>query len=97
MVDPDIWLSTPYASTGSLNFMGFNDSQVDEMIAKQRATFDETQRKAIVKQIVLYMIEHGPSTVGTNVYYLNGVQPKVQSYAPEHALNGRQYESVWIK
>ena len=31
-----------------------------------------------------------------DLYYLYGVTPKVQGYAPEHALNGRQYEWIWL-
>ena len=77
--------------------MGFSDPQLDAMIDKQRAIFDEAQRKTAVKQIVLYMLEHGPSTVGAEVYFLHATQPKVKDYIQEtHFLNGREYKNVWI-
>jgi ABC-type transport system substrate-binding protein len=97
MVDPDIWLTSWYQTGGSLNFMGYSDPQVDAMISKQRAIFDESQRKAAVKEIVLYLIDHGPSTISANRYFLQAVKPKVQAHIPENSLNGRQYQSVWLE
>ena len=96
LVDPDIWLTNIYRSGGSLNFMGFGDPQADSMIDKQRGLFDETQRKAAVKEIILYLIDHCPSTVPANRFFLQAVKPKVQNQAPEYFLNGRQYQDVWL-
>jgi peptide/nickel transport system substrate-binding protein len=96
MVEPDIWLSSVYHSKGSLNQMGFSDPQADAMIDKQRTIFDQKQREALVKQIVVYLIDHGPSTIGANRYFLYGVKPRVQNRKPEYFLNGHQYESVWL-
>jgi peptide/nickel transport system substrate-binding protein len=96
MVDPDIWLSSTYRTGGSLNFARFSDPQADALIDKQRTIFDEAQRKAVVKEIILYMIDHGPSTIGANRYFLNGVRPRVQGYVPEYNINGRQYQSIWL-
>jgi len=96
-VDAGLWLSTTYHSGGSSNFMDFSDPQVDGMIDKQRGIFDETQRKAAVKEIVRYMIDHGPTTVGANPYFFHAVQPKLHGYQPEtHYMNGKTYKSVWI-
>jgi peptide/nickel transport system substrate-binding protein len=95
--DPEIWLSTTYRTGGSLNFMGLSDSQLDSMIDKQRLIFDEKQRKAAVKGIVSYMIDHGPSTVGANRFFLHATQPKVRGYQPEtHFLAGSQFAHVWL-
>jgi peptide/nickel transport system substrate-binding protein len=96
MVDPDIWLTSWYQTDGSLNFMGYSDTQLDAMINKQRAIFDDKQRKAAVKEIVLYLIDHGPSTISANRYFLQAVKPTVQGHIPENSLNGRQYQSVWL-
>jgi ABC-type transport system substrate-binding protein len=96
MVDPDIWLSTTYHSTGSLNFAGFKDSQADALIDKQRAIFDERPRKATVKETLLYLIDHSPYAIGANPYMLQGVRPRVQGFSPEYYLNGRQYQAVWL-
>ena len=96
--EPDIWLSGVYHSGGSLNYMGLSDPQLDSMIDKQRAIFDDKQRKAAVKEIVLYLIDHGPSTIGATLYYLHAVQSKVQNYVPEtHYLNGYEFYKVWMQ
>jgi peptide/nickel transport system substrate-binding protein len=96
MVDADIWLGSTYRSGGSLNFGAFSDPTFDAMIDKQRTMFDEQQRKAAVREILLYAIDHVPILLPANGYTLNAVNPKVQGYAPEHDLNGRQYEWIWL-
>ena len=96
--EPEIWLSAVYHSGASQNFMGLNDPQLDTMIDKQRTIFDEKQRKAAIKEIVLYFIDHGPSTIGATLYYTHAAQRKVQGYTPEtHYLNGYQYYRVWLE
>jgi ABC-type transport system substrate-binding protein len=96
LFEPGIWLNTTYRTGGSVNFLGLSDSTLDAMIDKQQAMFDEKQRKAAVREIILYMIDHSPSAIGANLFYLYGAKPRVQGYAPEHALNGRQYQSIWL-
>lgn len=96
LLDPDIWLTSIYHSGGSQNYMGFSDPQLDAMIDKQRGLFDDAARKALVKQIILYYIDHGPSTIGANRYFLQGVKARVQNHAPEYFINGRQYQTVWL-
>jgi len=96
MVDPDIWLSSTYRTGGSLNFARFSDAQADSMIDQQRTIFDETARKALVKQIVVYLIDHGVSTIGADRYFLNGTRPRVHGYQPEYNINGRQYQNIWL-
>jgi hypothetical protein len=66
------------------------------MIDKQRTIFDDKQRKAAVRDIVLYMIDRSPTTIGANRFFLYAVTPPVQNHRPEYFLNGRQYESVWL-
>ena len=95
-VDPDSWLSTTYRGGGSENFTGFSDSTLDAMIDKQRALFDEKQRRAAVREIILYAIDHLPSVIPANRYELDAVQPRVHGHVPEYKLNGRLYQSVWI-
>ena len=94
--EPDIWFTSLYRTGGSLNFLGLSDSTLDAMIDKQVGIFEEQQRKAAVKEIIKYMIDHSPSTVGANPYYLHGILPKVRGYSPEHGLDGWQYQSVWL-
>jgi peptide/nickel transport system substrate-binding protein len=96
VVDPDSWLSSMFHSGGSLNYMGWSDPQADAMIDKQRTIFDEAQRRAAVKELVLYMIDHSPSTITANRFFLQGLKPRVQDHAPEYFLNGRQYQTIWF-
>ena len=86
--EPDIWLSSVYHSGASLNYQRYNDAQLDAMIDKQR--------KAAVREIVLYMIDHAPTTIGSQRYFLYGAKPEIQNRKPEYFLNGHQYESVWL-
>ena len=74
-VDPDSWLAATYHTGGSGNTMNWSDPQADAMIDKQRTIFDETQRKAAVKEIVRYMIDHCPSTFGALLYWLQVTKP----------------------
>ncbi|HTE84945.1 MAG TPA: ABC transporter substrate-binding protein [Dehalococcoidia bacterium] len=94
--EPDIWLTSCYHSGASLNFPRYSDPQLDAMIDKQRTIFDQTQRKAVVKEIVRYAVDHWPGTLGANRYFLYAQKPQVQNRKPEYFLNGRQYESVWL-
>jgi len=96
MPDPDPWLFSSYKTGASGNYSGYSDPQVDAMIDKQRAIFDETQRKAVVKDIVKYMIDHAPETITATRYFLTAVGPKVRGFTPEYYLNGRMYQSVWL-
>jgi peptide/nickel transport system substrate-binding protein len=96
MVDADIWLSSTYRTGGSLNFGGFSDPTFDAMIDKQRSMFDEKQRRAAVRDIILYAIDRVPILFPAGGYTLNAVKPRVQDYSPEHDLNGRQYEWIWL-
>jgi len=97
LFDPDIWLAAIYQTDGSQNYMGFSDPQLDAMIDKQRTLFDDTERRALLKQIILYYIDHGPSTIGANRYFLEAVKPRVQNHAPEYFINGNQYQTVWLE
>ena len=42
------------------------------------------------------MLDHAPTTIGANRFFLYGVKPEVQNHKPEYFLNGRQYESIWL-
>jgi ABC-type transport system substrate-binding protein len=96
MVDPDLWLSSTYRTGGSLNFMGFSDPQADALIDKQRGIFDDAQRKAAIREVIVYLIDHSPATLPGNRYFQEAVQSRVQAQTPEYFLNGRQYQSVWL-
>jgi ABC-type transport system substrate-binding protein len=95
--EPDLWLSQIYSTGAARNYVGFSDSKVDMLIERQRTTFDLNQRKAVIREIVTYMVDHYPGVIGSNILNLNAVSPKVQDYSPERQLSGRQYEWVWLE
>lgn len=94
--DPDTWLSSAFRTGGSSNYSRLSDPKLDAMIDKQRGVFDGAQRKAAVRDIVLYMIDNAPVTIGSNLYWLQAAKPKLQGFAPCNTLNGRIYGSVWF-
>lgn len=94
--DPDAWLTQIYRTNGSRNDTGFSDPKVDAWIDRQRTIFDLQQRRAAVREIVVYLAEHFPGVVPSARYLLNAVKRQIRDYAPEFWLQGRQYEWVWL-
>jgi ABC-type transport system substrate-binding protein len=94
--EPDSWLTEVYRSGASLNYMNFADAQADALIDKQRTIFDVNQRRAAIKDIIVYMIDHCPGVVPTNRFFPNAVSAKVHNYAPEFYMFGDQYEQIWL-
>ncbi|HXG36980.1 MAG TPA: ABC transporter substrate-binding protein, partial [Dehalococcoidia bacterium] len=94
--EPDSWLTEIYHSGASANFMNFSDPKFDEMIDKQRPIFDLNQRKAAIREIILYYIENGPGSIPANRFFLNAVKPNIRGYAPEFHIFGDQYEQIWL-
>jgi peptide/nickel transport system substrate-binding protein len=94
----DSWLRTFYYSSGSRNYGSYSDPALDEMIDKQRGIFDLGQRKAMVKDILTYMINNAPYTSWSSRYNPNAAQFKVQNFAPEgnSAIWGAHYEQMWL-
>jgi ABC-type transport system substrate-binding protein len=95
-IDPDPWLAQIYRTGGSRNLTNMSDTRLDTMIDRQRTLFDVAQRKEAIKEIILYMMDNGPSTIPFNRFYLNAVRSNIQGYMPEFHLKGRQYERVWL-
>jgi ABC-type transport system substrate-binding protein len=95
----DSWFRTFYYSSGSRNYGAFSDPTLDQMIDKQRGIFDVSQRKALVKEILVYLVEHSPYTSWSGRYNPNAAQLKVQDFVPEgnSAVWGYRYEQVWMR
>jgi ABC-type transport system substrate-binding protein len=94
--EPDAYFTAMFQTGASRNYAGFSDPSFDAMIQKQRTITDLPQRKALVKQMVQYLIDHGPTTILVNRYFLNGAKPRVHGYAGEFLMNGRQFQTVWV-
>lgn len=95
--DPDQFLTQTYHSKGSVNFTKWGDPKLDEMIERQRTIFDVTQRKALVREIVKFLIDNAPQTNFASRDILNATQPKVRDFIPEPGRQpGWQYERLWF-
>jgi peptide/nickel transport system substrate-binding protein len=95
--DPDAWLTDIFRSNGSRNYTGFKDPEIDALIDKQAATFDNAQRQAVVKTALRTLIDRSPTVFPCRVFYLNGVSARVRNHAPEAVQPyGRQYDQVWL-
>jgi peptide/nickel transport system substrate-binding protein len=97
--EPDSWFRTFYYTNGSRNYGFYSDTQLDALIDKARGTFDQSQRKAEVKDILTYLIGNAPYTSWSSRYNPNASQLKVQNFAPEgnSAVWGFNYDQVWLK
>ncbi|HZP26383.1 MAG TPA: ABC transporter substrate-binding protein [Dehalococcoidia bacterium] len=98
--DPDSHFSAIVATGGSRNYMGYSDATLDGMITRQRQEFDLAKRKALIKEINVYLIDHGPITM--DLQYLNAAAAsnRVHGYVPEGELptiyNGDLYDDIWV-
>lgn len=68
--EPDAFLSQMFYTGGSRNYSGYSDPQLDAMIDKQRAIMNVPQRKAFVREILLYLIDRSPSVVPALRFFL---------------------------
>jgi ABC-type transport system substrate-binding protein len=97
MLDPDAWLGEMNRTNGSRNYAGFSDPTFDAMLDRQRTIFNETQRKAAVRELIIYMIDRTPITVYSGIYIPNAANARVREYKPVTLTTvGRQYENVWL-
>jgi peptide/nickel transport system substrate-binding protein len=94
--EPDAFLTSIYRTGGSRNFAGTSDAKLDAMIDKQRTIFDLKERRAAVREIILYSIDNGVNIIPAGRFFYNAVKPHVRDYQAEFYVTGRQYEWVWL-
>jgi peptide/nickel transport system substrate-binding protein len=96
--DPDDWFRTFWRTGGSRNYGGLSDQRLDQMIDRQKTMFDVAQRKAAVKEILVYLVENTPYTSFSGRNILNAAYPRLQDWAPEgiSAIWAYQYEHTWM-
>jgi peptide/nickel transport system substrate-binding protein len=97
-VDPDAYFTSTFKSGGGRNYGKMSDPALDAMFDKQRAMFDESQRKQAVRDIIIYMIDHCPYGSVNARYVLNATKLSVRGFPAEGAGNqfGEHYENAWI-
>jgi ABC-type transport system substrate-binding protein len=94
--EPDVWFDQVYRTGASRNYWNFSDPSLDAMFDKQRTLFDLRERRATVREIVTYMIDHWPGVIPANPYWLTAIKPSVQNFYPEgYVLHGSQYQHIW--
>lgn len=96
IIDPDAVFTPTYKTGGSRNTTGLSDPRLDAMIDKQRTIFNFEERKAAVREIILYMMGDGPVVHYAIDYILSATKPTVRNYFPEYYLQGSQYDQVWL-
>jgi ABC-type transport system substrate-binding protein len=95
--DPDAWLTAIFHSKGSRNYTGFQDAQVDTLIDRQRAIFNQQQRQTVVKEIVSLLAERSAQVNPYVFFSLDAVSERMQGYTPDGTVpRGAQFEEVWI-
>jgi ABC-type transport system substrate-binding protein len=94
--EPDLYLNQIYRSNANRNYWNWEDPTLDQMIDKQHAIFDIPQRKAIIRDILVYLVDRHPGTICSYLYFLSGQTSRVQDMATEYFLIGRQWEHVWL-
>lgn len=97
-LEPDQVFQQVYRTGGGQNFGRWSDPTADQMIARQRTIFEPAQRKALVREILTYLMQHAPYTGFAAALFLNATQPKVKNFLPEHAgrFRGDTYERIWL-
>jgi ABC-type transport system substrate-binding protein len=94
--EPDAFLSSIYQTGASRNFSGTSDARLDAMIERQRTILNREQRKAAIREIILYAIDNAVTIIPAGRYFYNAAKPQVRDYQPEFYIIGRQYEWVWL-
>lgn len=96
VVDVDAWLSEVYHSSGLRNECSYSDSQVDSMVTQQQGIFNEAERKALVRQIVLRLIDTHPATTPYGRSQLHAIRSNLRGYTATQYVDGYQYSSIWL-
>jgi ABC-type transport system substrate-binding protein len=97
--DPDTALRQVYHSKGSLNFGGFVESTVDQMVERQAVLFKPDERKAAVREILTYLNERAPYVGFVSLEHLNVGQSFIKGdLKPDSqaTVHGFQYETIWL-
>jgi peptide/nickel transport system substrate-binding protein len=96
--DPDAYFTSTFKTGGGRNYGKMSDPQLDQLIAKQRTIFDETERKKAVREIVTYVIDHAPYGSVDARYVLNASALRVHDFPVEGTTNkfGEHYEGAWV-
>jgi len=97
-MEVDGWLWGPYYSTSPRNIGHVNDPKLDEMIDKQRATLDKTERKKIIDDIQKYLAVQCYYVNQPGGYGVGAWHPWVRHYGQKVGCTdyGSRFTRVWV-
>lgn len=95
--DPDEVLNAYYVTSGSRNYSGFSNKEIDELTEKQAQTMDEKARGAVLSEIEKKLLQQAPMI---NVFWtlnLTGAWSEVKNFkpGPGNHSNGK-FDQVWL-
>ncbi|MGH2587454.1 MAG: ABC transporter substrate-binding protein [Dehalococcoidia bacterium] len=93
--DPDACLFNRFSSTGSVNYMHFNNPQVDELLKAERNTYDEEGRARLFKQVVPLIVEESPAIFTVHTPSRFAGNKKVKGWYLDYHFT-RRYAEYWL-
>jgi ABC-type oligopeptide transport system substrate-binding subunit len=94
--EPDVWLRQLVRSDGSRNYANYEDPKLDADIDRQHRIFNVEERKAAIRDIIIYTIDRVPAAMPVGRNQLWAVKPTVHGFKGDYYMTGSQYENVWF-
>ncbi len=98
--DPDRNLYDRFHSSGSANNTHFSTPELDAKLEAQRREFDLEKRKAMVKEISLFLIDEAPEVWMVSTGSVTGVPAYVKNYramVSGNVQSYRQYDLIYME
>jgi peptide/nickel transport system substrate-binding protein len=94
--DPD-QIMTKFTTTGSANYGGFSDPEVDRLFELQKVELDRQKRIDLVKQMQKIIIGKGYFLPGLYWTRIEARSVRIKNYEPHHSHHmNRRFEDVWL-
>jgi peptide/nickel transport system substrate-binding protein len=97
---PEQFYQVWYVSTGAWNRCRVNDKYIDETVAKAMGTLDVKARRAMFRELDMYVLRHCYDLTPVNGLSYTVWQPWVKGYAGQRSLyfQGRAeiYSRIWL-
>ncbi|MBI4495656.1 MAG: ABC transporter substrate-binding protein [Deltaproteobacteria bacterium] len=99
--DAGLWMHEQFHTDGGRNYMGYSDLKYDAMWEQQQAELDVVKRKALLKDLQLYVIDQVAYSIVVDYYQANILQPYFKGLVPYMAgtFSGpvtSQLDTVWL-
>jgi peptide/nickel transport system substrate-binding protein len=94
--DPDDRVSQSFTTTGSTNWFGYSDPEVDRLAAQGRQILAEDKRAEVYRQLQTRITESGPMAFLFTYYLYDVAQKYVQGYTWFGQFYYRSLRDVWL-